>query len=170
MAIKMTLFRLAIICSLGLFPLTGFAQQKEIMNIDLNEAKRTAEKYIEFEKHKDYQSIIDMQHIPPDCDQEKIEKEKKAVIVALKVYADELGDIIDYHYKSYEWQDERKWTSGEIELPSLTIIYAVKYTKHTTDRTITIIKKDDELKIDKFGVLGPMSWEINQKIMKSLME
>ena len=49
---KVILFRLVIICSLGLFPLTVFARQKEIMNIDLTKAKQIAEKYIEFEKHK----------------------------------------------------------------------------------------------------------------------
>ena len=49
---KVILFCLVIICSLVLFPLTVFARQKEIMNIDLTKAKQIAEKYIEFEKHK----------------------------------------------------------------------------------------------------------------------
>ncbi len=176
------IFSLIVVSLVGLILLTGYTKQTEkeiskqpakepeaeVVGIDLNEARRAAEEYLELEKKKDYEGLLSMFYRLPDYDQSKIEEEHRIFIEIMKIYNEELGDIVEYSYKSYEWQSVRHWTSGKTEPASLTLIYEVEYTKHAVDRTITIVKEGDKLKVEKFGMRGPLSWEIQQKIMESL--
>ncbi len=165
---KSIVFSLTIISLLGIFLSTGFTREKKTKDTNLNKAKKIVEKYLEFEKKKEYQKLLNMYYTPPNYNQARMKEDRKAFIEALKIYGEELGDLIKYSYRNHERQDERKWTSGKIEPPALTLIYKVKYTKHTVDRTVTLIKENGKFKVGKFGIRGPLSAKIHLKIMEKL--
>lgn len=157
-----------------------FGQQEKVGNQDINsvDAKKVAEKYLEFVKMKDYEGINNLMYVPTEQGQSKIE-ENGSFIEGIKIYNEELGDIISYKYKSSQWYKpifEKHWDPGKTpfvnepsniikEPASLTLIYEVQYSKDKSDTTIKIVEQNSELKVESFGINYPLSFKGMQKIM-----
>lgn len=146
--------------------LVGSVAFAEPVDIDLNEAKVVAEKYLDLIKVKKYQEAASNYfYYLSDYNQDQIEEEIFYLIETLKIYAEELGDITNYNYKTYKWETERRWTSGKVDSASLTLTYGAQYTKNKTDILIKIVKQDGELKVSSFGIQYPISFKGMQKMM-----
>ena len=139
-----------------------FSQQQAInaqgVNIDLNEAQKVAEKYINLLKEKRYKEASGMIQHPVDYDQSDREIDLKAI----ELFYEEFGNIINYKYKSNQWHKplfSKHWPPGKIpfvdkpkeikEPPYLSLIYEIQYETLKMDKEIRVFKDGDVLKIQK---------------------
>jgi len=174
------IFMLFIILTISYSPGEAFAQSDILdVDIDMNEAKKVAEQYLELMKVKDYDALFNMHYRPDDYDASDEQENKNAHIEILKFYNGEVGDIITYQYKNFKWQKpvmQKHWNPGKNPLTdepsritqepgSLTLIYEVQYRKDTADTTIEILRQDDELKVRRFGLNYPFSFKAMQRMM-----
>lgn len=140
---------------------------QEISVANLNEAKEVAQSYLNLIKSKKYKkATTKFSYIPADYSRTKIEEENRYFVEVMKIYNEELGNIVNYNYKDYKWEGTRRWTSDRIDQASLTLIYEVQYTKDRVDTTIKIVKQDNELKVSSFGISYPPTSEGMQKQIK----
>ena len=146
-------------------------EQKKISTADLSDAQKLAEKFLELVKTKGYEKMKRLWHMPVDYNQFQIEEEEESMNEVMEIYNEVLGDLQEYSYKSYEWQDSQLWSSGKIDLAELILTYESKYTKYPIDTRITIVKDGDNLKVSSYGISSPISlddvhiyMEINEKV------
>ena len=149
-------------------------------NISMGEAKNVAEQYLKLVKDNDYDELFNMHYRPENYDGNDEQENKEAHIEILKFYNEEVGDIISYQYKSFKWHKpvmKRHWASDKNPLvdepsktyqepESLTLIYSVQYEKDTADTTLEILKQDNQLKVRRFGLNYPFSFEAIQRMMR----
>ena len=159
-----------------------FSQQRNIdtqgqgINIDLNEAQKVAEKYINLLKEKRYEEAFDMVQHPIDHD----ESDKEIDLKAIKLFYEEFGNIIDYKYKSNQWHKplfSKHWPPGKIPFvdkpeeikkpPYLSLIYEVQYGTLRMDKEIQVFKDEGVLKIQKVKDIAT-SPQAMQKMMDLL--
>ena len=168
---------LLIVCMFGMICLilspSAFSQTHErksnsqnISIMNLEQGKIVADEYLVLIKAEKYDEAFDRYHYnPTNYTQEKIKEEGMYFVELMKIYAEELGNITDYNYREYKWEDARRWASGKIDPASLTLIYEVQYTKDKTDTTIKIVQDNHELKVSSFGIKYSLSLEAMQRMM-----
>ncbi|MCD4779783.1 MAG: hypothetical protein K8S27_04450 [Candidatus Omnitrophica bacterium] len=141
-----------------------FSQQRNIdtqgqsINIDLNEAQKVAEEYINLLKEKRYEEAFDMVQHPVDHD----ESDKETNLKAIKLFYEEFGNIIDCEYKSNQWHKplfSKHWPPDKVpfvdkpeerkEPPYLSLIYQIQYETLKMDKEIQLFKDEGGLKIQK---------------------
>lgn len=152
----------------------------DVLNIDLDEAQATAEKYLERWKAGDFPALFKMHYRPEGYDPADEAVNQKAHRAMLQIYRDELGSIQSYTYRSMQWRKpfvQRHWskekdpsndpTTQVSQKPgSVTLTYAVRYQKDTVNTTIEILNQNGVLKVRRFGLKYPFDRKTMQRMIR----
>ncbi|UCB57422.1 MAG: hypothetical protein JSV30_02245 [Candidatus Omnitrophota bacterium] len=138
-----------------------FGRQEDIdaesQAIDLNEAQKIAEEYLDLLKQNKFEQAFDMIHMP------NYNPENRDIdLEAAKLLNEGFGNIIGYKFKDSEWHKplfHYHWDPDEIPLkdepvkikepPYLSLIYEIEYRTATGEKEIQVVSDKGILKIQK---------------------
>ncbi|MFC1703282.1 hypothetical protein ACFL1E_00670 [Candidatus Omnitrophota bacterium] len=136
-----------------LFSSVAFGQNESVessvedVDIDIDQAKKLAEKYLSLLKDNEFEQAFDM--VKPLNDRPE---NRDIDLQALKVFHEEFGDIIDYKYRSHVFWDkkfQKNVTTGSEKIfpPYVSLSYEVQYETLAMDKEIHVYNVDGEIMI-----------------------